>query len=290
MKKIVTYKVTSSTNVAATISRMNFTVTSADAIQSVKVNGVTASVAGGTADVTGLNITVPSTAGGVLIPVEVTYSCFVGSLTGVGCNLSSTPATPRTAQVTLNGIEALSGNTQVGLGTLAVPVAPSLALASNPMSLVASKPTVTPATSNLAGLVQSPAATKSVKIGEVTVAADAAGDINVSQIKWNTGTAGGAAIVSAEVREGNTLISGATCTAAGLCTFGTPSTITAGQSKTYSLFAEVSPVTGAAGTVSVSTSIDQAGFMWMDLTGGSPAQTGTAIYNFPTANTYSIKN
>lgn len=292
MKKIVTYKVVSSTGVSANISRMRFLVTSADAIQSVKVNGITASVAGGVADVTGLNITVPSTAGGVLIPVEVTYSCFVGSLTGVGCNLSSTPATPRTAQVTLDGIEALSGNSQVGLGTLAVPVAPSLALASNPMSLVASKPTVTPATSALAGLVVSPVGTRSVKIGEVTVAADAAGDINVTQIKWNIGTSGSPlpVVVSAEVKEGNTVITGASCAATGLCTFGTPSTITAGQSKTYSLFAEVSPVTGAANTVSVSTSVDQAGFMWVDLTGNSPAQTGTAIYNFPTSNTYSIHN
>jgi hypothetical protein len=282
MKKIVTYKVVSSTNVSAAISRMVFNVTSADAIQSVKVNGVTASVAAGVADVTGLNITVPGTAAGVLIPVEVTYSCFIGSTTGVGCNLSNTPATPRTAQVTLTTVEALSGGTSVNLT--------GLSLASNPMSLVASKPTVTPATSNLAGLVQSPAGTKSVKVGEVTVAADAAGDINVTQIKWNTGVAGGAAIVSAEVKEGNTAITGATCTAAGVCTFGTPSTITAGQSKTYSLFAEVSPVTGAANTVSVSTSVDQAGFMWTDITGNSPAQTGTAIYNFPTSNTYSIHN
>lgn len=285
-QRIVTYRFKSSNNIPATITRLRFTVPANDSIQSVEVNGVTATVASGIADVSGLSIAVPGNSVGVSIPVKVTYSCFVGGNVGVGCNLSSpavtSPVSTSIQIAALTDVEAISGGSIINLtGTLP--------LTSQTMSLVASIPTVTSPSTSLAGLVASPAGSRTVKIGEVSIAADAGGAIYVDQIAWNVGTAGGAVVLSAELREGSTVVTGASCTAAGVCTLTSPITVDAGTTRTFALYAEVSPVSGAANTVSVSTALDQATFLWQDAVGNSGSLAGTGLVGFST-NSYSIHN
>jgi hypothetical protein len=284
VKKIVTYKVTSTNNVPATVQRLVFAVSAADSIQSVTVGSTTAAVAGGVADVTGLSIAVPGTPAGVTIPVTVTYSCFVGGNTGSGCNLTNSPVTPRTALVTLNTVEAMSGSTLITL---------SPAAASQSMSLVASKPSLSVNSTNASGLVNA-----EVKIGEVTVTADAGGDIQVTQIPFNVSVNAATAptLSACRIADGSTTVAGSSvsaCAAGAVnAIFGSAQTIAAGTSKTYSLYATVGGMTGAAGTVSISTNVNTpASFLWNDVIGGGTAPTlnGSLVNNYPTAS-YSIHN
>jgi len=277
MKKIVTYKVVSTNNVPAKVTRMTLAVTSADAIQSVKINGVTASVAGGVADITGLNLDVPGTAAGVLVPVEVTYSCFIGGNIGSGCNLTNAaPTAPKNAQVTLTAVEAMSGGTNV---------TPTLSgsMASNVMMLVASKPTYSVATSPSAA---------SLYVGnnvthKFTVAADAGGNIELNKLAY-TISASGATLTATpvEVRaNGGNITSLGTVTGTDF-TFTSPYTVAAGQSVTFEI---IQTVTAAPTNSSVVASLNAAGMQWKDVVGNSTVQDATALNGFPTA-TYAIRN
>jgi hypothetical protein len=275
MKKIVTYKVTSTNNIPANVNRMTFAVTSPDAIQSIKVGGVTASVAGGVADVTGLNLTVPGTPAGVTVPVEVTYACFIGGAVGSGCNLTNSPATPINAQVTLTAVEALSGSASVG--------STGLTLASNVMKLVASKPTVTIATSPTnAQLVSG-----TNVVLKFTVSADAGGDVALTALPWTLGGSAAPTVVTAVKADGANITSLGTITGLTGFTFTAPRTISAGTSVTFEVEATVGATpanSSAIGSVTPST-----GLLWNDVIGGGAALTGASINNYPT-NTYSIHN
>jgi hypothetical protein len=291
LKKIVTYKVVSTNNIPATVTRMVITSTGADTIQSVKIGGVTATISGTapyTADVSGLAIAVPGTPAGVSIPVEVVYSCFVGGNVGTGCNLTNSPVTPRAAGIQIaaaTDIEAQSG------GTVIYPVLAATPLVSQSMSLVASKPTITVPNTNNSGLVNA-----EVKIGEVTIAADAAGNIEVTQIPFNFALNGAVAptISACRIAEGSTTVPGSSFSAcaagAANAIFATAQTITAGSSKTYSVYATVAGVTGAANTVSISSNVNTpASFLWNDIIGGGVGLTGAAIYSYPTGS-YTVHN
>lgn len=256
----------------ATITKLTFSNGGSQAIQSVTIDGKNAAFVSGTAVIDGLNIAVPGNNTGATVNVNATYSCYVGGVQGSGCNLNTAQAA---AKITLTNVEYSSGNSIATFAPTS-PTGDSVA-----MTVVASKPTVTGSNANLAGLV-----TGLNKVGEVTVSADAAGAISLSQIKWNIG--GSLVPTAADVRDGSTVIAGSSCTAAGVCTFATPYTIAAGTSKTFSLYATVPTVTGY-NTQAVSSSLDAAGFLWNDVIGGSVNNTATLLVNFP-ATSYQVHN
>jgi hypothetical protein len=163
------------------------------------------------------------------------------------------------------------------------------------MTLVGSKPVVavtaqtSPATGlNLGG---------ENKIGEVTITADAKGDVKINDIQFAVSNVGFATTVPtftlARIADGTTTVVGSSCgqgTAAAasqtiFCEFSTVGntrttttgvadvevntdfdgyTIAAGTSKTFSLYATVAAATTSTSPASISTSLVAAGFNWDD--------------------------
>jgi hypothetical protein len=265
-----------SSNASSTITELTFTVTSGTAT-SIKVGNVTAPVVAGTAYLTGLNIAVPNGGSGVGVNVYVSYA-EVGS-NGIASNTSST--------LTLTTIKSTSGNTTT---------TSSVTVAAPTMTLVGSKPTVAVNTSTASGLNMG----GENKIGQVTVTADAKGNIKLNDIKFavvNVGFTTNPTFTAAKITEsGNsTAIAGSSCgqgTAAAatqviFCEFGTSGntfttttgvagvevntdfdgyTITAGASKTFDLYATVSAANTGTNLAQISTSLNAAGFNWDDAT------------------------
>ncbi len=280
---IATYKVsTAVAGTQATITEMDFATTGTDAIESITVGGVTKAVAGSgdtaTTTITGLNIVAGAT--GVDVPVTVKFSGFQpastnGLLNSVG-----------TVKVTLSRVQATSGNGS--------PIYSYSQVASNAMNLVSSKPTVTVASG--AGSSQIILGSEN-KIGEFTVTADAAGKIGVASTSLTLATQGitNPEFTAFRVADGNTNITGAlyTGTSSGTTmgisfdTATSPSSyeISAGQSKTFSVYANVAGAQTSSTLVPYVTSrlsSDTALFKWVDVIGGNTAEDAASIYNFPT--------
>ncbi len=294
-----------SANAASTITELTFTATTGTAT-SVRVGSVTAPVVAGTAYLTGLNIAVPNGGSGVNVNVYVSYA-EVGS-TGIASNTSST--------LTLTTIKSTSGNTTT---TSSVSVTPGA------MTLVGSKPVVAVNTASVGGLNMG----AENKIGEVTVTADAKGNIKINDLKFSVSNVGFTTVptfTAARIADGTTTIVGSSCgqgvaaaaTQTIFCEFGTVGntfttttgtadvevntdfdgyTITAGTSKTFSLFATVSAANTGTNLAQISTSLNAAGFNWDDATyaqfvadasAASPSAgtnlTGSVVYNFPTGS------
>lgn len=256
---------------ASTISELKFTVTGANTVMSVRVGSVTAPVVSGVAWLQGLNLAVPNGGAGLTIDAYVTYA-------PVG---TSGIASATTSSVALTYVKYTSGGTTT-------PITPSVSAPT--MTLVGSKPTVVTNTTQASGLILG----AENKIGEVTVSADAKGNIKLNDIKFNVGSSNITtfAITSARIADGTTTISGSSCganataTTIVFCEFGTVGntfatgttvtntesngdfdgyTIAAGTSKTFTLYGVVGgTVTTAGGTTTVSTSVDAAGFNWDD--------------------------
>ena len=161
---------------------------------------------------------------------------------------------------------------------------------------MSTKPTLTVPNTTVSGLGNT-----EVKIGEVTVAADTAGNLKVNSFVFDATVSGAGAIGATRIADGSTTVAGATCSGTGpiTCNFGTPLatdtdgyTIAAGQSKTFSLFASITGVVGASGTESISTKLNATtGISWDDINAGASGVNlaGTNVYNYPTGS-YSVKN
>ena len=164
------------------------------------------------------------------------------------------------------------------------------------MKLYASKPTVTgpaTATGSLGSGVQ--------KIGEFTVAADANGKIAVAttSIKFSTSTSGTINVTNVMLSDdgGATAIANSNTVAAPVSGtafnlgFTTAYEISAGTSKTFSIYATVSGSYGTSGATSISTQLDStlANFLWNDVTTGSNGLTGAGLQNFGVGS-YTLKN
>ena len=271
---IATFKVsTASAGTQATVREMRFGTTGTDAIQSITVGGVTATVLGSgataTTTVSGLSIPVGST--GTDIPVTVKFSGFQNTTSG-----GSLIASIASVSISLSYVEATSGSGSVITSATQVP--------SNTMKLVASKPVVTMA-ANSGNTLQIGVENK---VGEFTVTADANGKIAVGSTSITvTGVnITSLGISSPRIADGNTTITNATVSGSStlIATFATPYEISAGQSKTFSVFAVVNGVPATSGTPYVASSMTSAAsFVWYDVIGGNSTQTGAAIYNFPTS-------
>jgi hypothetical protein len=270
------------------------------AIASVKVGSATASPVGGVAYLTGLNLQVPNGGAGLTQDVLVTYS-------EVGTN-GVAPGT--TSVIVLNSIKYTSGGTTTTI---------TPAVSAPTMTMVGSKPTVAVNLTQATGLILG----AENKIGEITISADAKGNIKVNDIAFSVGSSNITtfAITSPRLADGTTTVPGtgcganATATTIIFCEFGTVGdtfasgttvvntesntdfdgyTITAGTSKTLNLYGIVGgTITTGGGTTTVSTAVSpSSGFNWDDTStnGGtsSKALTGTLIYAFPTGS-YSIR-
>jgi hypothetical protein len=269
---VATFKLaTQAAGTQASVRELRFTTTGTDAIESITVGGVTAPViSGGTTKVTGLNLTVSYT--GTDVPVTVKYSGFQNSTAGgsLQTGLNST--------VTLTYVEASSGSGAVITNSTSVP--------SNTMTLVASKPTVTVSSTQGGSLILG----AENKVGEFTVSADANGKISLSQVVVNlSGINFTSPVFSAgRIADGNTTISNTAVVISGTTatvTFSTAYEISAGQSKTFSLYANVAGTAPVNGGVSyVASSLTAGTFLWNDVIGGDLQYSGTNIINFPTTS------
>lgn len=282
-----------SSNGASTITELKFIVTGPTTGASVSVNGVTAPFVGGVAYLTGLNLAVPNGGGGLTQNVFVSYP-------EVGTS-GLTPGT--TSAIALSYYRYTSG------GTTTTKVAPTdfTAVAAPTMILVGSRPTVTISATPSTGLALSGVG----KIGEVTVAADAKGNIKLNTIVFTVSSSGfgtaptavAGTVISTNNSSSNP-VAGAVCTPAGLvvtCTLDTNAnpatgfdglTVTAGTSVTLSLFGSLTGGVVTTGVPVVSSSIAASTFNWDDTStngaAGSINLSGTPIYQFPN-NSFSIR-
>ena len=269
---IATFKL--STAVAGTVANvreLRFSTTGTDAIESITVAGVTAPViSGGTTTISGLNFAISST--GTDVPVTVKFSGFQNSTTG-----GSLQASVASVSITLGYIEGTSGS-----GSVITSVSP---VTSNTMTLVASKPTVTVSSVQGAQLILG----AENKVGEFTVSADANGKISVATTTINLSATNVTSPVfsAGRIADGNTTISGSTTTISGTVatiSFAPNYEISAGQSKTFSLYANVAGTYPGTGTSYVASSLSASGFQWRDVIGANTQFAGTNIINFPTSS------
>jgi hypothetical protein len=262
-----------STSGASTISELKFTVTGTNTVTNICVGTVCAAPVSGIAYLTGLNLAVPNGGSGLTIDAMVSYSEV--STNGI------VPGT--TSAVALTYVKYTSGGTTATL---------SPSVSAPTMTMVGSKPTVVVNTTSNAGLNIG----AENKIGEVTITADAKGNIKINDLKFAVSSTNFSTMPTftlARIADGTTTVTGSSCgqgTAAQtsqtiFCEFGTTGntmattttvtgqesntdydgfTIAAGTSKTLSLYATVSATATAASTSSISSSLVAAGFNWDD--------------------------
>ncbi len=292
----MTFNFTSS-NAPSTVSELTFTVSGSTTATSIKVNGISAPFVSGTAYMTGLSIAVPNGGSGVNVDAYVSYP-------EVGTS-GLTSAT--TSAITLTTVKYTSGNSTSTLTGLTVP---SSAIT---MTLVGSMPSY-----SLAGSTDT-LANGSVKLLEVTVTANAKGDIRVGQLPITVTSTGVVTIVSAADNIVVKDTSGATIatknatfgvttgsSATGVICFDTTTAacgsgqtnaggylIPAGTSKTFRIYVTAATVSGAVNTTSLSTKLGaSSSATYYDVAGGvtgNTPQAETLLYNYPT-DSYSIHN
>jgi hypothetical protein len=277
---IATFKVKTSVG-DASVRKLSFTIAGQDAISQITVNGIATAVVNGNATTTGLSIPVSTT--GTDVPVTVMFSGFKNSTTGGSLTGSVSPVT-----LTLTYVEA-----QAGSGVIITNTATA---ASNNMVLVASKPTLTAIAMSNAQLN-----TGTVLLAQYTVAADANGAIAVATTSFVTSTSTGGTLNISNVKvsddngataiANSNVIANVTSGVAYQIGFTTPYQISAGQSKTFSVYGTVSGgAFGTSGNTSLSTQLDTtlANFKWNDVVSSS-TQVGTGLQGFPTTS-YTLRN
>jgi len=263
---------------ASTITELKFSVNGASTVTNICAGVICAQPVNGIADLTGLNITVPSGFAGFNQNIQLSYSPV-----GVG---GVNPGT--TSQVALTFVKYNSS----GVTATITPnvTAPSI-------TLVGSMPTVSVSATTSSGLILG----GQNQIGQVTVTANSQGPIKIKQINFNIGNSGfssGFGITNVTFYAGSTQITGAPCISNGTsvvaCGFtggyATDYTIPAGQSQIFNLFATVNGNVNVGQVASVSSSATPTGFIWDDTsTNGASGVglTGSLIYGFPT-NSYVI--
>jgi hypothetical protein len=274
-----------STGGASTITELKFTVAGATAGSSVTVNGVTAPFVSGIAYLTGLNLVVPLGGSGLNQEVFVSYP-------EVG---TSGLTSGTTSAVSLTYVKYTSGGTTATF---------SPSVAAPTMVLVGSKPsyTVTDSSDTLSNGQR--------KIAEITVTADAKGDIKIGQLPITVTSTGVATIASSAdnivVKDSNDVViatknatfavaagsSGSTSicfdTAVAACASGQSAAngylIPAGTSKTFRIYATAATVSGAVNTTSLSTVMGStSNATWYDVAGGNTTAINAAnVFNYPT--------
>lgn len=277
-----------STGGASTISELKFNVIASTGtpVTFVRVGTISQQPVNGVVYLTGLNLAVPNGGSGLSQDVFVSYS-----------NVGTSGITPgTTAQIALSYVKYTSGGTTTTIN----PNVPAPM-----MTMVGSVPTLVISTTQSTGLSLSGVG----KIGEVTISANAKGNIKVNQIVFTVNSSGftsaPASVTGTVISSSNSSsnqITGSVCVPASLvvtCTFGVGTltdfdgiTVQPGTPITFSLFGQLGANTVVTGTPIVSSSIGAASFSWDDSSTnggvGSTGLTGTLIYNFPN-NSFSIR-
>jgi hypothetical protein len=246
-----------STGGAATVSELKFSVSNS-AASSVRVGNVSAPVVAGVAYLTGLNLVVPEGGSGLSVEAYPTYN-----KVGVNGLVSGT-----TSLLSLTHVKYTSG----GNTTTITPT-----VAANTMTLVASKPTVT---------AIKPASTivsvGNVKAIEVTVTADAKGDITLNSLPITVGVGGASTTIdtagtdtvivtksdNSTITTTSTPFTGGTATKSGtsIISFTGGYLIPAGTSQTFLVYVPVTAITaGVSGSTSLSTSLASGAGFWLGL-------------------------
>jgi len=277
--KLAVYNFVAS-NGAAVIEEMGFTVNSSgNPITSLTVGGVTSPVVNNTATTTGLAINVPIGYAGTDVPVSATYSAV-----GIGGHASNVTTT-----VTLTYVKWRSGSTVSSTSALSV--------ASNQMTLVASKPALQ-VTASSEKLVNG-----SVKVGRITVQADSKGSVRVDNLPITLTSVGDVTVASTTgaivVKDQNGIEYTVSTTAmtgdlsAGgsinhIVEFTGGVLISAGQTRTFDIYVTAANVAGTNDALLLKLGA-AASFQWDDVVGNGLNLTGTAIFGYPN-NSVSISN
>ncbi len=263
-----------STSGSSTITELKFTVTGANTVTNVCVGSVCAAPVSGVAFLTGLALAVPNGGSGLTQDAMISYS-----------EVSTNGIVPAvTSAVALTHVKYTSGGTTTT-------ITPSVSAPT--MTMVGSKPTVVVTNTSVSGLNYG---TAENKIGEITITADARGNIKLNDLQFTVGSSGfttNPTFTLARIADGTTSVTGSSCgqgTAAAasqtiFCEFATTGNtmattttnssqeantdydgyqIAAGTSKTLSLFATVAGADTGTATQTISSSLVAAGFNWDD--------------------------
>jgi len=256
---------------AATINELSFTTTAdSAAITSITVGGVTKTVSvNATTTISGLNIIVPVSNSGKDIPVTVAYNT-VGT-NGIASNVA--------AQLNLTSVKFTTGNstqTQAISGVSA-----------NAMTPVAAYPNVAIVASTRTGLVNS---ASPVKIADITVSA-VGNTVNMTTIGVTVTGGASATIATAALtlKDGNTAVAatagnGNAGSNSDLVFTGTGYKLSAGQSKTFGLYATVSGAATGVGTDTLTTQLSAAANLdWDDVEGAANGLHADLIPSYDTS-------
>ena len=258
VNSVATYNVVS-TNGAATLNDLSFTV-AGDGVESLTINGITAPAVGTAVNFYGINLSVPAGASGLTIPVAVKYSAVTASNQG-GVSSGSVSTT------TLTSVKYTAGGTQT---------TSSISVAANPMTLVASLPTVKKTST---GVSINSGTTTNVKIGTMTVAADAKGDVTMFQLPYSVSATN--VIVKANGTDVTTISGVASATST---VFASGYRIGAGNTVTFDVYGDV--VNGGSNSSNYDVSLgSSANFKWSDvvdgkLTSGTSDKTGALLTTY----------
>lgn len=271
-----------------TITELTFNLagTTSGAITMLSVAGTnggstcTAPVIGTTVTMTGCTIPVAQGLGGTDVIVTPTY----GNVGYNGVAGNSDGIVDLTIIKYSNGTSTTTSN----LDGTALPDLANTA-ASGTMKLVASIPTFTLTGSN--SILQD----GEVKVGTVTISASNGGNINLNVLPLRISVSGGGLVngLTADhvnvvvLKEGNTVITttdNITTDAAAhdvLVTFTNDEIVTAGNSRTFDIYAYFKTITGGDDSAQVSLT-PASGLNWDDINGGAAGLSGTLLLNFPT--------
>jgi len=280
---VATYNLVASTNGGVTVTELAFSGLGT-AVSSVTVGGNTASVVSGTALVTGLNLIVPASYGGLDVPVTANFA-------PVGLNGVADQA----VTMSLSHIKYLAGGnttTQDASSNAGVFAGHNTGIAANAMYLAGVAPIVTlvPATGNLS--------TGVVKIGSVTVVAPT-GNATLTNLPIVLSASGATiasntAIIVKDASNNNNILTSGNTTATGVGTstvsFTNNYTVSTGSTgKTFDIYVNVASIAGNAGTGRVTFGLgDKTLFTWTDVNGNTPL-TAAYFLNYPNT-TVSIVN
>ncbi len=291
---LATFNIVTSNHIGgAIIKDMTFTSSagSINNIASVTVNGKTAQFVSGTAVVYNVGLTVPADNSGLNIPVGVSLVCANAS-SGCPASASNSTIILTLASYTFNDGSTIQTVSNAGNSHNVAPT----------HLLVASKPTITVATSTGAVL-----GTGSVEAIDVTVTADAAGSIKLNSFPITATISGGgsptftAAKPTVKDVNNTTLAStgsdacdgSATCAVTVVIDGGY--TLNAGQSQTFRVLLPVTSLGTPSGSLPntymyTHLVAGSTGFSWSDVAGGTTITNTTYAVGYPSTVTSSVHN
>ena len=253
-------------NGSATITELTFSLLGTPGVaSSVRVGSVSAPVINDVAYLTGLSILVPNSGSGV--NVEVWTSFVPVGINGVPSGSTSTLELTKITYRNGSGTQSITG----------------LAVDGKQMTLVGSKPTVTLTLPNGAtGSSVSGLSVGQKYVADINVKADAAGDIKVNTIPLNfTGSTAGTTVTITDATDlviknasgtaitnytVGSIVGSGTSTASAIITFTDGYRITASQTETFKVEANISAVSGAGASLAIGIN-PGASFTWTDLVG-----------------------